>query len=91
MGTTRHRRCGTSGDGVPPCPFDREQLSFRVGCFEAAAGLGVAERLAADLGLDPDVLHPIEQVAAGESCPELMTANLAAGSAAAGEPGPTRP
>ncbi|MCZ2860496.1 metal ABC transporter substrate-binding protein [Blastococcus sp. VKM Ac-2987] len=46
--------------------------------FEAAAGLGVAETLADELGLATDVLHPIERVADEESYPGLMTANLAA-------------
>jgi zinc transport system substrate-binding protein len=46
--------------------------------FEAAAGLGVAETLAAELDLTTDVLHPIERVAEGDTYPELMEANLAA-------------
>ncbi|NEK86694.1 zinc ABC transporter substrate-binding protein [Blastococcus saxobsidens] len=46
--------------------------------FEAAAGLGVAETLAAELDLDPAVLHPIERVGDGETYPGLMTANLEA-------------
>ncbi|WP_040336933.1 metal ABC transporter substrate-binding protein [Candidatus Blastococcus massiliensis] len=46
--------------------------------FEAAAGLGVAETLAAELDLGTDVLHPIERVAQDDTYPELMTANLAA-------------
>lgn len=46
--------------------------------FEQAAGSSVAEVLAGDLGLATDVLHPIERVAAGETYPELVAANLAA-------------
>jgi zinc transport system substrate-binding protein len=46
--------------------------------FEAAAGLGVAETLAAELDLATDVLHPIERVAEDETYPGLMEANLAA-------------
>lgn len=46
--------------------------------FEAAAGLGVAETLAAELDLATDVLHPIERVSDEETYPELMTSNLAA-------------
>ncbi len=46
--------------------------------FEAAAGLGVAETLAAELDLATDVLHPIERVAEDDTYPELMEANLAA-------------
>lgn len=46
--------------------------------FEASAGLGVAETLAAELDLGSDVLHPIERVAQGDTYPELMAANLAA-------------
>jgi zinc transport system substrate-binding protein len=46
--------------------------------FEAAAGSGVAEVLAGDLGLTTDVLHPIERVSEGDTYPELMAANLAA-------------
>ncbi len=44
--------------------------------FEQAAGSSVAEVLAGDLGLATDVLHPIERVAAGDTYPELMSANL---------------
>jgi zinc transport system substrate-binding protein len=46
--------------------------------FEQAAGSSVAEALAGDLGLATDVLHPIERVAAGDTYPELMAANLEA-------------
>ncbi|SEL73876.1 zinc transport system substrate-binding protein [Blastococcus sp. DSM 46786] len=46
--------------------------------FETAAGSSVAEVLAAELGLETDVLHPIERVTAEESYPGLMAANLAA-------------
>lgn len=46
--------------------------------FEAAAGLGVAETLAAELDLGSDVLDPIERVATGDTYPELMAANLTA-------------
>ncbi|TYP87469.1 metal ABC transporter substrate-binding protein [Blastococcus xanthinilyticus] len=46
--------------------------------FETAAGSSVAEVLAADLGLDTAVLHPIERVLADETYPELMAANLQA-------------
>ena len=44
--------------------------------FEAAAGLGVAETLAAELDLGTDVLHPIERVTAGETYLDLMASNL---------------
>ncbi|MGY1723438.1 metal ABC transporter substrate-binding protein [Blastococcus sp. SYSU DS0533] len=46
--------------------------------FETAAGSSVAEVLAADLGLETDVLHPIERVTAEETYPGLMAANLTA-------------
>lgn len=55
-----------------------QETGARTVFFEAAAGSSVAEVLAADLGLATDVLHPIEQVSAGETYPELMAANLAA-------------